>query len=450
MIDVPTVTHRRCDGIPRREYLRIGALGLFGLNLPQLLRAAESETAKTAPARKVSCILMWLSGGISQIDSFDPKPNAPREIRGEFGTIPTRTPGIHFVEHLPKLAKMTPKFSLVRSMTHNQGTHGLADQLVTSGYAPTPSGVGVRYPCQGSIVSWVAGYRDGVPPYVYVGDVTGPDEFRKRDALNAGVLGAQHNPLQLGDQANEPAFKVRGVSPPKGVDLARLNSRREMLTILDRWQRDTDTRLASLQSVDTYYQKAYSLVTSPMAKRAFNLDEEPAQLRDSYGRTMYGQSCLLARRLVEAGVRYVTVGMPGWDTHVDNFNDLKDKLLPVLDTTYSALLQDLADRGMLDSTLVICMGEFGRTPKINAEAGRDHWPATQVFAMGGGGIKTGVVVGETSDRSDYPTERPVSVKDFCATVYHALGIPTTLEYLSSENRPIAVLNEGEPIAELIS
>ena len=262
MIDVPTVSHRKCDGIPRREYLRIGSLGLFGLNLPRLLRAAESETAKTDSAGKVSCILMWLSGGISQIDSFDPKPNAPREIRGEFGTIPTRTPGIHFVEHLPKLAKMTPKFSLVRSMTHNQGTHGLADQLVTSGYAPTPSGVGVRYPCQGSIVSWVVGYRDGVPPYVYVGDVTGPDQFRKRDALNAGVLGSQHNPLQLGDQANKPDFKVLGVSPPKGVDLARLNSRREMLTMLDRWQRDTDTRLASLQSVDAYYQKAYSLVTS--------------------------------------------------------------------------------------------------------------------------------------------------------------------------------------------
>ena len=450
MIDVPTLAHRRCDGIPRREYLRIGALGLFGLNLPHLLRARDSATAKAASGKDVSCILLWLSGGISQLDSFDPKPDAPKEIRGEFGTIRTSTPGIHFVEHLPKLARMTSKFSLVRSMTHNQGTHGLADQLVTSGYAPTPSGVGIRYPCQGSVVSWVAGYQNGVPPYVYVGDVTGPDAFRKRDALNAGVLGAQHNPLELGDQANQPDFRVGGVTPPKGVDLARLNSRREMLTLLDRWQRDADTRLANLESVDTYYQKAYSLVTSPMAKRAFDLGEESDQLRDSYGRTMYGQSCLLARRLVEAGVRYVTVGMPGWDTHVDNFNDMKDKLLPVLDTTYSALLQDLEERGMLDSTLVVCMGEFGRTPKINAEAGRDHWPATQVFAMGGGGIKTGVVVGETSARSEYPTERPVSVSDFCATVYHALGIPSTLEYHTSENRPIALLQEGAPIAELIS
>ena len=450
MIDLPTVAHRRCDGIPRREYLRVGALGLFGLNLPHLLRARDSTTAKAASGKNVSCILLWLSGGISQLDSFDPKPDAPKEIRGEFGTIPTSTPGIHFVEHLPKLARMTSKFSLVRSMTHNQGTHGLADQLVTSGYAPTPSGVGIRYPCQGSVVSSVVGYQNGVPPYVYVGDVTGPDAFRKRDALNAGVLGAQHNPLELGDQANKPGFKVPGVSPPKGVDLARLNSRREMLTMMDHWQRNTDTQLENLESVDAYYQKAYSLVTSPMAKQAFNLDEESPQLRDAYGRTMYGQSCLLARRLVEAGVRYVTVGMPGWDTHVDNFNDMKDKLLPVLDTTYSALLQDLEQRGMLDSTLVICMGEFGRTPKINAEAGRDHWPATQVFAMGGGGVKTGVIVGETSDRSEYPTERPVSVQDFCATVYHALGIPSSLEYHTAENRPIALLQEGAPIAELIS
>lgn len=445
MIDLPTITHRRCDGISRREYLRVGGLGILGLNLPRLLRARDVMP----PPNDVSCILLWLSGGISQLDSFDPKPDAPREIRGEFGTIPTTTPGIHFVEYLPKLAKLTRKFSLVRSLTHNQGTHGLADQLVTSGYAPTPSGVGVRFPCQGSVVSWATGFRNGVPPYVYVGDVTGPDAFRKRDALNAGVLGAQHNPLELGDKANEPNFKVQGISPPKGVDVARLNSRREMLSLIDHWQRNSDARLESLKSVDAYYEKAYSLVTSPMAKRAFNLEEEPAGLRDAYGRTMYGQSCLLARRLVQAGVKYVTVGMPGWDTHVDNFNAMRDDLLPVLDTTYSALLEDLDQKGMMDSTLVICMSEFGRTPKINAEAGRDHWPATQVFAMGGGGVKTGVIVGETSDRSEYPTERPVSVQDFSATVYKALGIPSTLEYHTAENRPISLVKDGQPIAELI-
>jgi hypothetical protein len=334
-------------------------------------------------------------------------------------------------------------------MTHNQGAHGLADQLVITGYTPTPSGAGIRYPSQGSIVSWRTGYRNGVPPYIFVGDVQGPSFARKRDALNAGVLGAEHNPLEIGDGANQPGFKVKDVTLAKGVDLERLNSRRQMLSLLDRWQRDTDFKLARLDQVDNYYGQAYSLVTSPVAKKAFNLQEEPDKIRDTYGRTMFGQSCLLARRLVEAGVRYVTVGMPGWDTHRDNFRDLKDKLLPVLDMAYSALIQDLDDRGMTDSTLLLCLGEFGRTPKINSEAGRDHWPATQVVAMGGGGVKRGVVLGETNERSEYPTERPVSVQDFCATTLQALGIPLNLEYRSGENRPITVVKGGEPIADLL-
>ena len=449
MIDLPTATCRKCDGLTRREYLRIGALGLFGLTLPQLLRAADVQQERGGSAKQTSCMLLWLSGGISQLDSFDPKPDAPLEIRGEFKTIPTSTPGVHFVEHLPKLAKMTSKFSLVRSLTHNQGTHGLADQLVTSGYAPTPSGVGVRYPSQGSVVSWVTGYRNGIPPYVYVGDISGPDGFRKRDALNAGVLGAEYNPLEIGDKANEPNFSVKDITPAKGVDFKRLNNRREMLKTFDQWQRNIDARLASLEEIDSYYERAFSLVTSPAAKRAFDLGVEPEKIRDAYGRTMFGQSCLLGRRLVEAGVRYVTVGMPGWDTHTNNFTTMKDELLPVLDTAYSALLEDLHVRGMLDSTLVICMSEFGRTPKINAEAGRDHWPATQVFTLGGGGIKTGLMIGETSERSEYPTERPLSVQDFSATVYHALGIPLDLEYKTQDGRPVSVVKDGQPIAELI-
>jgi Protein of unknown function (DUF1501) len=449
MINIPTYGYQKCDGVSRRESLRIGSLGLFGLTLPELLRASDENKSAGRDRKDVSCILLWLSGGISQIDSFDPKPDAPAEIRGEFKTIPTATPGVHFVEHLPRLAKMSSRFSLLRSMTHNQGAHGLADQLVISGYAPTPSGAGIRYPSQGSIVSWKTGYRNGVPPYVFVGDVQGPSFARKRDALNAGVLGAEHNPLELGDKADKPDFSVQDITLAKGVDFERLNSRRQLLALLDRWQRNTDVKLARLDDVDNYYAKAYSLVTSPIAKKAFNLHEEPEKVRNAYGMTMFGQSCLLARRLVEAGVRYVTVGMPGWDTHRDNFRDLKDKLLPVLDTAYSALLQDLDDRGMTDSTMLLCLGEFGRTPKINSEAGRDHWPATQVVAMGGGGIKRGVVLGETNERSEYPTERPVTVQDFCATTLHALGIPLGLEYRSAENRPITVVKGGEPIADLL-
>jgi hypothetical protein len=345
---------------------------------------------------------------------------------------------------------MTSKFSLVRSMTHNQGSHGLADQLVNTGYPPTPSGAGVRYPSQGSIVSWKTGYRNGVPPYVFIGDVQGPSFARKRDALNAGVLGAEHNPLEIGDKANDPGFTVKDVTLPKGVDFERLNDRRHMLAMLDNWQRNVDGKAARVAEVDTYYEKAYALVTSPVAKKAFDLGSEPDKVRDAYGRTMFGQSCLMARRLVEAGVRYVTVGMPGWDTHRDNFNELKDKLLPVLDMAYSSLLQDLHDRGLSDSTLVICIGEFGRTPKINSEAGRDHWPSAQAFTIGGGGIKTGLVIGETNERSEYPTERPVSVQDLSATTLRALGIPLESEYRTTENRPVTVVKGGEPIAELLA
>jgi len=310
MIRIPTLSYRHCDGVSRREYLRIGSLGLFGLNLPQLLRASDVKNTSARGKGEVSCILLWLSGGLSQLDSFDPKPDAPREIRGEFGTIPTTTPGIHFVEYLPKLARLTSKFSLVRSMTHNQGVHGLADQLVTSGYPATFSG-GVRYPSQGAIVGWVTGYRNGIPPYVYVGDVSGPDGFRKRDALNAGVLGTEYNPLEIGDKANDPDFRVKDITLPQGIDFDRWNSRRRMLAMFDQWQRNAEARLEKLREVDSYYERAFSLVTAPAAKKALSLDDEPAGLRDKYGRTMFGQSCLLARRLVEAGVRYVTVACLG-------------------------------------------------------------------------------------------------------------------------------------------
>src|SRR5262249_29928826 len=244
MIRITTFSYQKCDRIARRECLRIGSLGLFGLTLPELLRAGDENSAAGKDRKEISCILLWLSGGISQIDSFDPKPNAPAEIRGEFKTIPTRTPGVHFVEHLPRLAKMSNRFSLLRSMTHNQGAHGLAGQLGITGYTPTPSGAGIRYPSQGSIVRWRTGYSHGVPPYIFVGDVQGRRFARKRDALSAGVLGAQHNPLEIGDGANAPGFSVKDVPLAKGVDLERLNSRRQMLALLDRWQRDTEVKLA--------------------------------------------------------------------------------------------------------------------------------------------------------------------------------------------------------------
>ncbi len=447
MINIPTESGRRCDGWSRREYLRIGTVGVFGLSLPEVLRAQALESAKPK-GKGVSCILLWLSGGPSQLETFDPKPDAPAEIRGEFKTISTGVPGVHFTEYLPRVAKQFKNFSVIRSLTHNQGTHGLADQLILRCH--TPSAAGVQYPSQGSVVSHVFGYRNGIPPYVFVGKMGGPDGIRKRLALDGGALGDSHNPLEIGDSTNDPEFSVKDVTLAKGVDYERLMNRRKMLGLFDRYHRNVDTEVARFKDLDSYYERAFSLVTSPQAKKAFSLDEEPTTLRDSYGRTMFGQSCLLARRLVEAGVKFVTVGMPNWDTHTYNCKTMKEDLLPVLDNAYAALLQDLQDRGMLDSTLVVCMGEFGRTPKINAEAGRDHWPSTQVVAIGGGGIKRGLIVGATNARSEYPIERPLSVQDLGATIYHALGIPASLEYTSTvSNRPIKVLDSGEPIAELI-
>jgi uncharacterized protein (DUF1501 family) len=436
MIELFTGWTKDCEGFSRREFMKIGAVSVLGLTLPDLLRA---RAASADSGREISCILLWMSGGPSHLDTFDPKPEAPQEIRGEFKAIATNVPGIQLTEHLPKLAKQMDKFTILRSVTSPDGSHESATSYLLSGYRFTPA---LDYPAFGSVYAREKGFRNGMPPYALLGGL--PFGYG-----GAGYMGAEYNPFSVGGDPASKNFSVRDVALPKDVDGARVDRRRAMLASLDLFQRKVETRAASIKTMDSFYEKAYSLVTSPVAKQAFDLTKEPVKLRDAYGRNTFGQSCLLARRMVEAGVRFVTVHRGGWDTHTDNFKALKQDRLPELDQGYAALLEDLAQRGMLDSTLVVWMGEFGRTPKVNASAGRDHWPYAMSVCLGGGGIKRGMAIGETNERAEVPKDRPIKVEDVAATIYHALGVPLDHTYVSAQNRPVKVNDGGEVIPEIV-
>jgi Protein of unknown function (DUF1501) len=433
MIDLVTGSDRNCEGMTRRQFVRVGALSALGLGLPDLLRL---EAASPAERRPVSCILLWMNGGPSHLDTFDPKPDAPAEVRGEFGTVPTRTPGVRFSEHLPRLARVSDRFSLLRSVTSNDNGHETATHYVLTGYRFTPA---LEYPSYGSVVSREFGGRSEMPSYVLLGGY--PFGYG-----GAGYMGGVYNPFTIEGNPAAAGFRVRDVALPGGVGLERVARRRTLREAVDVLH--SRVEVAAVKAMDSYYEKAYALVTSPRAKRAFDLGLEPARVREVYGMTPFGQSCLLARRLIEAGVRFVTINSGGWDTHQDNFNSLRGSRLPELDLGYSALLGDLESRGLLEDTLVVWMGEFGRTPKVNPSAGRDHWAQAMAVAMGGGGVKRGLVIGETNARGEEPKSRPIRVEDIAATIYHALGIDAAKEYLTPESRPVRINYDGEPVAEL--
>jgi hypothetical protein len=442
--------YKYCDGIKRRDVLQIGALSALGLTLPDWLRMHAAQAsglssgspAKTAAPRgpgEMSCILLWMNGGPSHIDTFDPKPDAPQEIRGEFKAIPTKVKGIYLSEHLPRLAQEMDKFSILRSVTSPDSSHETATHYLLTGYPGNPT---VVYPAYGSVLTRERGYKNALPPNVLMGG--NPNGYG-----GAGYMGAVYNPFQVTGDPSSKEFSVRDVTLPAGVVQARLDRRHAMLAALDTFQRNLETQATAVRTMDQFYERAYSLITSPVAKKAFNLAEEPDKLRDDYGRHRFGQSCLLARRLVEAGVQFVTIDSGGWDTHENNFVSLKTRRLPELDQGYAALLKDLHARGMLDRTLVVWMGEFGRTPKVNSSAGRDHWSYAMCVCMGGGGVKTGMVVGETNERAENPKERPIRVEDVAATIYQALGIDYHKEYESAQNRPLKINYDGEPVLELL-
>ncbi|HEX4591803.1 MAG TPA: DUF1501 domain-containing protein [Gemmataceae bacterium] len=444
MLDFITGCSVDCSGSTRRDFLRLGGLAAFGLTLPAALRMrAAAATAATSESRTPpSCILIWCEGGPSHIDTFDPKPDAPPEVRGEFGTIPTALAGVRFSDQLPELAKVADKFSVIRGHDPRNGTHGVADHLMMSGHKFNPS---LAYPCYGSVVAKERGYVNGMIPFVQLGR----NIDRRSNGGIAGFLGDQYNAFEVFDDPNSPGFRVRDLSLSSQMDRDRLQRRYSMLHELDKYQQRVETDVPAVQARDVFYEKAHDLITSPTAKKAFDLGREPDKVREAYGRNGVGQSCLLARRLVEAGVQFVTIATGGWDTHQNNFTSLKKNLLPPMDRAYAALLRDLSDRGMLDSTLVVWMGDFGRTPKINPSAGRDHWASAGVVCMGGGGIKTGEVVGSTSALGEFVTDSPVAPQDVAATVYHALGVPLHTWFKTADGRPVELCPEGKPVKQLI-
>lgn len=442
MLNILGPSTRTCDGISRRNMLRVGGLTLGGLTLPGLLRhRAEARTAGR-PTKDTSVILIWQSGGPSHIDMYDLKPSAPAEFRGEFKPIDTNVPGTQISEQLPHQSQIMDKISIVRSGTHTNAGHGMAQQWMLTGYQATIEVNDNIYPSCGSVVSKLKGASaPGIPAYV-----TLP---RTQNFSKAAYLGASYNPFSPESDPNQQNFEVRNLKLPGRVDDARLHRRRELLAGLDQLRRDVDTQ-GSIVGLDKFYVDALQMITSDKAREAFDINREDARLRDEYGRNDLGQSCLLARRLVESGVSFVTVQAGGgWDTHANNFNELKNKLLPNYDRAVAALVKDIFQRGLNDRVLVMAMGEFGRTPRINPGAGRDHWPGAMSILYSGGGLKTGQMIGTTDSRAEYPTSRPCSPGCILSTMYHVLGIDHHHVFYDHAQRPLPVLSEGEPIVELV-
>jgi uncharacterized protein (DUF1501 family) len=439
---------RFCDGLARRDFLRLGGASVFGLGLtlPAILEGRARAAAP--PARKdVSLIYLFLHGGLSTIDTFDLKPHAPAEFRGEFKPIRTNVPGTLVGEHLPKLARVMDKVALVRSFRHHNSDHGAADHYMLTGYFPTAGfNPGLtpnnQRPAHGSLIARALGPRGAVPPYVCLPKL--------HPSCGPAYLGAAAAPFVIDADPNAPDFSVPDVVPPPALAARRLDDRRKLLAALDRFHRSAEERASPAAStVSTFRQKAFDLMTSPQAKKAFDIHAEDDKLRDAYGRNTLGQSCLMARRLVEAGVRCVTIDHSNWDTHDDNFKTLKRQLLPALDAALSTLFADLSGRGLLGSTLVVITGEFGRTPRINKNAGRDHWGPAFTVALAGGGVRGGVVVGQTDARAERPARDPYGPEDLSATICQLLGIDPKEEFLTPDGRPVAVVNKGRAIRELL-
>jgi uncharacterized protein (DUF1501 family) len=434
--------HRFCDGYSRRDFLRVGTAGVFGmgLGLPQLL-------AKSPGTKDVSLIFVFLHGGLSTIDTFDLKPDAPAEFRGEFNPIATNLPGVQVCEHLPSVAKVMDHVSLIRSFRHHNSDHGPADHYMLTGYFPQAGfnpnlNPNNQRPSHGSIVAKKLGPRGSVPPYVCLPKV--------HPSFGSAYLGAAAAPFGIDADPNAPDFSVPDVLPPISVAASRLDNRKGLLEGLDRFQKTEETKAnRHAETVGVFQRKAFELMTSPEAKRAFDIATEPDKMRTAYGRHSLGQCCLMARRLVEGGVRCVTIDHSNWDTHDGNFNSLKKTLLPQLDSALSMLFRDLSERGMLDSTLVVVTGEFGRTPRINKNAGRDHWGPAFTVLLGGGGIKGGRVIGKSDARAEKPASEPIGPEDLAATMYQLLGINPKDEFHTPDGRPVAIVNGGKVIEELV-
>jgi uncharacterized protein (DUF1501 family) len=439
-----TLRSRFCDGLIRRDFLRLGAASIFGtaFTLPRLVAADGAKTT-----RDVSLIYLFLHGGISTIDTWDPKPDAPAEFRGDFGTIATKVPGVRIGEHTPKLAGMLDRIASVRSFRHHNSDHGPADHYMMTGYFPQAGfNPGLKpnnqKPTFGSIIARKLGPRGSVPPFVCLP--------KMHPSCGPAYLGAVAAPFVIDADPNAPDFAVPDIVPPPALDAGRLDDRKHLLAEVDRFRQAAEVKAnKNAQAVGVFQQKAFDLMTSPDATKAFDIHAESDKLRDEYGRNALGQSCLMARRLVQAGVRCVTIDHSNWDTHDNNFNTLKQGLLPSLDAGLSTLLRDLSEHGLLETTLILVTGEFGRTPRINKNAGRDHWGPAFTVLLAGGGIQGGRVLGKSDARAEKPASDPYGPEDLAATLCRQLGIDPEEEFHTPDGRPVKIVNNGRVIQDLL-
>lgn len=439
MLHLLSESLRDCERVSRRGLLQIGSLGALGVSLPHWFASRKAQAASGESKKDVSCILIWTHGGTSHHDTFDPKPNAPQSVRGEFGFIETAVPGVQFTDVVPNMARELKRFALLRSWNPQNGSHGIADQYVLSGRRFNAA---LAYPTFGSVVSWHQGFRSALPPYMQLG--TSMD--RRFGGGTAGILGNEHNAFEIAADPNAPTFTVRDISLPGGVDSARLSRRQKMLAAVDELQRQSDLQPAAFAALDEHYQAAINMITAPETKRAFRIEDEKPELRDRYGRHRFGQSCLMARRLVENGVRFVTIADAGWDTHTNNFKTLKESRLPPVDQGLPMLLEDLDERGLLETTLVVWLTDFGRTPTVNSASGRDHWASAGFAIMAGAGVPGGAVLGATDEEGARAIQNEYSTEDIGVTIYEKLGISPELMATSPDGRPVRLV-EGHPIKE---
>lgn len=439
--------------VHRRTMLRAGGAGMLGLSLPRILQGSERSATFKPRAKSVIFLFQW--GGPSQLDTFDMKPDAPLTVRSPYRPIASSAPGIQVCELLPEMAKRMHHTTLIRTMTHTMKNHASAGYYALSGHEPPSDDQRLRdslelFPAYGSVVDRLAPNQNGMPTFVAYPHVIRDGSIVP--AQHASFLGKQHDPLLFLEDPNDPNFKLPELSLPNGLSVGRLQQRRQLQQLVDQQVRLMEYS-DEARGFDEYYQRAISMLTSDRVRQAFDLSAEKEVTRDRYGRTTYGQSCLLARRLVESGVKFVTVYFSnsiggrrvnegGWDTHgFDNTRMYKivDKYqLPITDQTLPALLDDLEERGLLEDTLVVWMGEFGRTPEINKNESRDHWPQCYTALLAGGGVKGGYVYGESDERAKYPAEKPVKPEDLAATLFYALGIDPGTEVYDRNNRPLVI------------
>jgi Protein of unknown function (DUF1501) len=430
--------HFRAPG--RREFLRVGVVGSLGLTLGDFFRLTARADQKHYASKEgvaKSVIQIVLPGGMAHQESWDPKPDAPLEYRGPFGVAKTKLPGVVFSENFRQLAGVADKMTVVRSIAGKEADHGRASYVMFTGYRKSPA---VEHPSLGAVVSHEFGPRKDLPPYVAIPNA---NEYG-----GTGYLGSQFGPFGIGSDPARPGYRVRDLQLPPGVDDRRFTTRREIRGVVDDHFKYLSAKAEAVGAMDEFYQRAYALISSPAARQAFDIEKESSATRQKYGPTEAGPRFLLARRLVEAGVRFVTVSYGGWDMHAGIENAMR-RQAPGLDSALAGLIRDLDDRGLLASTIVLVTSEFGRTPKINASAGRDHFPRVYSLAVAGGGFKKGAVYGSSNPTASEPEENPVRVEDVLTTVYHQLGINADKELMAPGARPIEIIDGGEVVKDLL-